>query len=77
MQPPDRDGFEVRRKSDHDLACGYGIPGLGRDLARLEGRVALEEVLRGFPRRESTGATPCRPPRPPSAEKKNLPVRTP
>jgi cytochrome P450 len=47
---PDADRFDVRRKIDHHLAFGYGIHFcLGNALARLEGRVALDEVLQRFP----------------------------
>jgi cytochrome P450 len=48
---PDGDRFDVRRKIDHHLAFGYGLHFcLGAALARLEGRVALDEVLARFPR---------------------------
>jgi cytochrome P450 len=44
------DHFDVTRKIDHHLAFGYGLHFcLGAALARLEGRVALDEVLQRFP----------------------------
>ena len=47
---PDADRFDIRRKIDHHLAFGYGIHFcLGSALARLEGRIALDEVLQRFP----------------------------
>jgi cytochrome P450 len=47
---PDGDAFDVRRRIDHHLSFGYGIHFcLGAALARLEGRVALDEVLQRFP----------------------------
>jgi cytochrome P450 len=47
---PDGERFDVRRKLDHHLSFGYGIRFyLGAALARLEGRVALDEVLVRFP----------------------------
>ncbi len=46
----DGESFDIHRNIDHHLSFGYGIHFcLGAALARLEGRVALDEVLQRFP----------------------------
>ena len=46
----DPDRFDVLRHIDHHLSFGFGAHYcLGQALARLEGRVVLEEVLKRFP----------------------------
>jgi cytochrome P450 len=46
----DADNFDIHRKIDRHLTFGYGVHFcLGASLARLEGRVALEEILKRFP----------------------------
>jgi cytochrome P450 len=47
---PDGDSFDIHRRIDHHLSFGYGLHFcLGAALARLEGRVALDEVVQRFP----------------------------
>ena len=47
--PPDGDVFDIHRKIGHHLTFGYGPHFcLGASLARLEGRVVLDEVLHRF-----------------------------
>jgi cytochrome P450 len=49
-QFPDGDTFDIHRTITHHLSFGYGLHFcLGAALARLEGRVALDEVLNRFP----------------------------
>ena len=47
---PNGDTFDIHRKIDRHLSFGYGLHFcLGAALARLEGRVALDEVLTALP----------------------------
>ena len=44
------DEFDVRRRMDHHMSFGFGPHYcLGQALARLEGRIVLDEVLQRFP----------------------------
>jgi cytochrome P450 len=48
MSDPDR--FDIHRKIDHHVTFGYGVHFcFGAALARIEGRIALEELLNRFP----------------------------
>ena len=48
---PDADRFDIHRAFDHHVSFGYGVHFcLGAALARLEGRIGLEETLRRHPR---------------------------
>jgi cytochrome P450 len=47
---PDADRYDVKREIDRHLAFGYGTHFcIGGALARLEGRVALDELLKRYP----------------------------
>jgi cytochrome P450 len=49
-QFPDGDRFDIHRQAGHHLSFGYGIHFcLGAALARLEGRVVLDEIIKRFP----------------------------
>jgi cytochrome P450 len=47
---PEADRFDIHRRFDQHVSFGYGIHFcLGAALARMEGRIALEETLQRFP----------------------------
>jgi cytochrome P450 len=47
---PDPDRYDIHRRIDRHLSFGYGLHFcLGSALARLEGRVALDEILKRWP----------------------------
>ncbi|MGZ4694809.1 MAG: cytochrome P450 [Acidimicrobiales bacterium] len=47
---PDADRFDIRRQFDHHVSFGYGVHFcLGAALARMEGRIGIEETLARFP----------------------------
>jgi cytochrome P450 len=47
---PDPDRFDVRRRDSSHITFGFGLHYcLGASLARIQGRVALDEVLKRFP----------------------------
>jgi cytochrome P450 len=49
-QFPNGDSFDIRRRVSRHLSFGYGLHFcLGANLARLEARVALDEVLQRWP----------------------------
>ena len=48
--PPDGDEFDIDRKLAQNLTFGYGLHFcLGAALARLEARIAIDEILQRFP----------------------------
>jgi cytochrome P450 len=74
---PDADRFDIHRESGHHLTFGYGIHFcLGANLARLEGRVALDEVLTRFPHWDVDGDNVRRAPTSTVRGWESLPVTT-
>ena len=75
---PDPDRFDIHRTIGQHLTFGYGIHFcLGAALARLEGRVALDEVLRRFPEWEVDWSRARLAPTSTVRGWETLPVRTP
>ncbi len=57
---PDPDTFDIQRRNVKQVSFGYGIHlCLGASLARLEARVAFEELLARFPQMALLDATPA------------------
>ena len=47
---PEADRFDIHRAFDHHVSFGYGIHFcLGAALARMEGRIGIEETLKRYP----------------------------
>ena len=47
---PDGDRFDIHRNFDHHVSFGYGVHFcLGAALARMEGRIGLEETFKRYP----------------------------
>jgi cytochrome P450 len=47
---PDADRFDIHRRIDRHVSFGYGVHlCIGAALARMEGKIALEETLRRYP----------------------------
>jgi cytochrome P450 len=47
---PDADRFDIHRNFDHHVSFGYGVHFcLGAALARMEGRIGIEETLKRYP----------------------------
>jgi cytochrome P450 len=58
-QFPDADRLDIRRAPNRNLAFAYGIHFcLGAPLARLEGQLTFQKLLRRFPRLRLQSATP-------------------
>jgi cytochrome P450 len=74
---PDPDRFDIHRRPEQHLSFGYGIHFcLGAALARLEGRVGLEETLRRFPEWEVDEAAAVRQHTSTVRGYQRLPIRT-